>query len=220
MTTTKPAVIPAPELAARAFAAYRKNLGKTYGQATMLNQESNTMVPVTPNKTIMQSDDLEVSEQDRTDAQEAVSLLGQDRLMRLLKGTRVSDFQNKVTDLVSQKNCKVYDAGLMAYLPSVVNQLRERLAQEEQVAELARSSEYLGQVGDRVWVAIEVLSSHYVPQYNSWSVNARDEKGNLICYFTSKEECTRSGSYSARIKRTERSRRHSGACVTTLNYVK
>jgi hypothetical protein len=112
------------------------------------------------------------------------------------------------------------DAGLMAFLPSMAEQITQRQAREQEVAELAQVSQYLGRIGDKVVVNLTVMNSRYLQQFNCWSVNAKDDKGNLISYLTAKEDCTRSARYSGKIKRTEISKYHNGAQVTTLNFVK
>lgn len=220
MTTNKSAKLPTLELAALAFAAYRKNANLVHNQSQVFDKVLDMLVPVTPNKTLMQSSDLQVVEQDKVDAQAAIDLLSQERMIKILKGARVPDFQNTLTDLTMQPNCMMRDSGLMAYLPSMAEQVRQRQEREQAVAELALCSEYLGKVGDKITVTIEVLKSHYVSKYNCWSVSAKDEQGNLISYLTGKEECTKSGRYSGKIKRTETSSYHNGARVTTLNFVK
>ena len=220
MARYTPVKISTLELATLSFAAFRHNQSNVRKDPTYFDKVTDSVVPVTPNKVLMREGNLQITEQDRTDAQSAMETLTQDRVMRILKGLKVADFQNTLTNLVGQTECTMSDAGLMAFLPSMADQICQRQAREQEVAELAHTSEFLGRVGDKITVEITVMNSRYVQQFGCWSVNAKDNSGNLISYFTSKEECTRSGRYTAKVKRVETSSFHNGARVTTLNFVK
>lgn len=220
MARYTPIKISTVDLAARAFAAFRKNQSNVHKDTSFFDKAADAIVAVVPNKQLMREGNLEVTEQDRADAQAAMDMLGQDRMMRILKGNKVPDFQNTLTNLVTQTECTMNDAGLMAYLPSMAQQLVQRQVREQEMAELAHVSQYLGRVGEKVTVALTVMNSRFLQQFACWSVNAKDDKGNLVAFLTAKEECTRSGRYSGKIKRTETSKYHNGAQVTTLNFVK
>lgn len=217
VTPTKVATV---ELAALSFAAFRKNNNQVYKDSSFYDKEQDAVIAVTPNKQLMFEGKLTVTDQDRTDAMAAIEVLTQDRTMRILKGQIVPDFQNTVTNLVVQAECTMFNCGLMAFLPNVASQITARQHKEAEISALSHTSEYLGQVGQKVSVTLEILSSRWAAQYNCWSVNAKDSAGNLVSYFTSKEDCTRNGKYTAKIKRIEQSRYHNGAKVTTLNFVK
>lgn len=220
MARYTPVKVQTLELAAMAFAAYRHNKNVVHKDSSYFDKTADTLVTVTPNKNLIREGNLAVTEQDRIDAQEAMDLLSQDRMMRILKNLKVADFQNTLINLTIQTECTISDAGLMAFLPAMSEQVRQRQTREQEVAELSQSSEFLGKVGDKITVNVTVMTSRFVQQYGCWSVNAKDEKGNLISYLTAKEECTRDGRYSAKVKRTENSNYHNGARVTTLNFVK
>lgn len=220
MARYTPVKISTLELAALAFTAFRHNNSNVHKDASFFDKEADALITVVPNKNLMRDGNLQVTDQDRVDAQTAIDLLSQDRLMRILKGLKVADFQNTLTNLTVQTECTMSDAGLMAYLPSVSAQILQRQSREQEVAELSHTSEFLGKVGDKITVNITVMTSRFVQQYGCWSVNAKDEKGNLISYLTAKEECTKNGRYTAKVKRTENSNYHNGAKVTTLNFVK
>lgn len=220
MARFTPVKVSTLELAALSFAAFRKNQSNVYKDSSFFDKATDSLVTVVPNKQLMREGNIEVTEQDRTDAQTAMDALSQDRVMRILKGLAVPDFQNTLTNLLTQAECTMSDAGLMAFLPSMAGQLVQRQAREQEVAELAQSSQYLGRVGDKITVALTVMNSRFLQQFNCWSVNAKDDNGNLVSYLTAKEDCTRSARYSGKIKRTETSKYHNGAQVTTLNFVK
>jgi len=220
MARYTPVKISTVELAALAFAAFRKNQCNVYKDSSFFDKAADSLVTVVPNKQLMREGNLQITEQDRADAETAMGALSQDRTMRILKGLAVPDFQNTLTNLLTQSECTMSDAGLMAFLPSMTAQLIQRQTREQEVAELALVSQYLGRVGDKVTVTLTVMNSRFLQQFNCWSVNAKDDKGNLVSYLTAKEECTRSARYTGKIKRTETSKYHNGAQVTTLNFVK
>lgn len=215
-----PVKIATQDLAALAFAAVRTNNGQVYKDDRFYDKASDTVISVVPNKVIMREGKIEVTNADREQAQAAMDLLTQDRTMRILKGLKVPDFQNTLTNLVVQAESTMSDAGLMAFLPSMAGQIRQRQEKDEQIAVLANTSEYLGRVGDKVTFTLTVLTARWAQQFNCWTVSGKDEKGNLVHFFTSKEECTKNGTYTAKIKRTEESRYQNGAKVTSLNFVK
>jgi hypothetical protein len=220
MARYTPVKISTLELAALAFAAVRANNGQTHKDDRFYDKTADTVISVVPNKVLMREDKLVVTEQDRADAQAAIDTLTQDRTLRILKGLRVPDFQNTLTNLIVGADSTMSDAGLMAFLPSMADQVRQRQQHEEETAVLANTSEYLGRVGDKVKFTLTVMSARWAQQFNCWTVSGKDEKGNLVHFFTSKEECTKNGTYTAKVKRTEESRYHNGAKVTTLNFVK
>jgi len=163
---------------------------------------------------------LTITDQDRADAAQAIELLTQDLVMRILKNQTVSDFQNTMSNLIKGAECTMKDAGLMAFLPSLAGQIRARQQRDEEIAGLSQISEYLGKNGEKIKFSLTVMTSRWSDQFNCWSVNGKDDRGNLISFFTSKQDCTQNGVYTAKIKRTEQSRYHNGAKVTTVNFVK
>jgi hypothetical protein len=220
MARYTPVKVSVQELAALAFAAVRFNNGQTHKEDRVYDKQSDSVISVVPNKALMREGKLQVTDQDRADAQAAIDTLTQDRTLRILKNLKVADFQNTLTNLIVGTDATMSDAGLMAFLPSMADQIRQRQQREEEISVLAYTSEYLGREGDKVTFTLTVMTSHWAQQFNCWTVSGKDEKGNLIHFFTSKEECTRDGTYTAKIKRTEQSRYQNGAKVTSLNFVK
>jgi hypothetical protein len=208
------------DLAALAYAAIRANNGQTYKDDRFYDKTADTVISVVPNKVLMREGKLVVTDQDRADAAAAIDTLTKDRTLRILKNLKVADFQNTLTNLVVGTDATMSDAGLMAFLPSMADQIRQRQQREEEISVLAYTSEYLGREGDKVTFTLTVMTARWNQQFNCWTVNGKDDNGNLISYFTSKEECTRNGIYTAKIKRIEQSHYHNGAKVTTVNFVK
>ena len=220
MARYTPVKVNTQELAALAFAAFRMNNGHVYKDANFYDKEKDAVIAVTPNKMLMRDSNLQVTEQDREQARAAIDVLTKDRTVRILKGQPIADFQNTLTNLVLQPEATMSDAGLMAFLPNMSNQIVARQAREEEIAGLSQVSEYLGKVGDKVQFTLTVMTSRWSDQFNCWLVNGKDANGNLIGFFTTKQDCTKNGTYTAKIKRIEQSRYHNGAKVTTVNFVK
>lgn len=220
MARYTPVKIATLDLAALAFAAFRKNENNVFKDTSFFDKEKDALVAVTPNKVLMREGNLTVTDADRVDAAEAIEVLKQNLVMRILKNQTVGDFQNTMSNLVKGEECTMTDAGLMAFLPSMAGQIRAKQQRDEEIAGLSQISEYLGQVGDKIKFSLTVMTSRWSDQFNCWSVNGKDDRGNLISFFTSKQDCTQNGVYLARIKRTEQSRFHNGAKVTTVNFVK
>ena len=220
MARYTPVKITTLDLAALAFAAFRKNDGHVFKDTSFYDKVQDTMIAVTPNKVLMREGNLSVTDQDRADAAAAIEVLTQDRTMRILKNQTVGDFQNTLTNLIIGADCTMSDAGLMAFLPSMAGSIRAKQQRDEEIAGLSQVSEYLGKVGDKIQFNLTVMTSRWSDQFNCWSVNGKDDKGNLISFFTSKQVCTQNGQYTAKVKRAETSRYHNGAKVTTVNFVK
>ncbi len=220
MARYTPVKIATLDLAALAFAAFRSNNEQVYKDTSFFDKEKDTLVSVIPNKVLMREGNLTVTDQDRADAAAAIDLITQDRTMRILKNQTVGDFQNSIANLLVGAQSTMSDAGLMAFLPSMAGSVRAKHQREEEIAGLSQISEYLGNIGDKIKFSLTVMTSRWSDQFNCWLVNGKDDKGNLISYFTSKQDCTQNGIYNAKVKRTEQSRYHNGAKVTTVNFVK
>jgi len=220
MARYTPVKIATQDLAALAFAAFRKNNDQVHKDTSFFDKEKDAVIAVTPNKVLMLDCNLTITDQDRADAAQAIELLTQDLVMRILKNQTVSDFQNTMSNLIKGAECTMKDAGLMAFLPSLAGQIRARQQRDEEIAGLSQISEYLGKNGEKIKFSLTVMTSRWSDQFNCWSVNGKDDRGNLISFFTSKQDCTQNGVYTAKIKRTEQSRYHNGAKVTTVNFVK
>lgn len=217
--------VAAADLAAMAFAAQRINDG-FYKESTVLDPETYEVVKkVVPNKDLMikllsGTEDYTVTDEDRALAQDAIQSLQQTRTLTILKGSRFSTFVSTLCDLFEQEMVNGFDVGLASYLPKVYNSQLERQAKTEKLTELVYSSQFLGKPGDKITFTLNVLETRYVPQYASFGVFGDDGNGNLISFLTGKEQCTVSGKYTAKIKRTATDPYHDNANVTTVNFVK
>ena len=218
--------LPVRELVALSFAAYREN-GTLYRDSTYFDTATDSVIRVTPNKTLMMSRFLEPTapllaptDADYVAADTAISDIKNDILMRRLADRHVGEFAKSLYDVISQDQCTVRDCGLVAFVPRTHSDMMARVVKDDMVNEVARTSQLLGQVGDKVTLDFVIIDSRYVQQYNCYSVHGHDGQGNLVSFLTSKQEYATSGKISGRVKRAEPSRYHNGASVTQLNFVK
>lgn len=219
-----PAVLaPVTLLAAGAFAAQRIN-GKLNKTDTDYDAAKDSLVPCKPNKEIIRrvvKGEITPTPADYSAAELAVETLLQDRTIRIMKGTPFKEgFQTEMLALLSNDTGSERDCGMIAYLPNMYEQFLKTQSRREAVMELAFTSEYWGSVGSKVTFELTVLTNRWLEQYACWSVTGHDTAGNMISFLTSKEDCTKSGKYSGKVKRTKLSKYHSNAKLTHLNFVK
>ncbi len=224
-------VVPTRELAAIAFAAFRTNGNRMLKSEQEFDSESESFVDCISNKRYMATamgnnyygkveQPLVVTDADRAAADEAISLVQNDTTMKLLVGRRVSEFVMNLVALIGRETANQYDVGIMAYLPSTAARIKETQVVQEQIATVAYSSQYQGQVGAKLTVDFTKIESRYMQQYNCYLVFGTDEHGNCIRYSTSKVELTESGKIQGKVREHIEDNYRNGAQVTVMNYVK
>jgi L-amino acid N-acyltransferase YncA len=224
MARGKSVSVSVKELAALSFAAQRYN-GGLLKDTTRWNENTQTLENIIPNKTLIRDTvkgdpKLVVTDEDRAQAEIAIDAITQDFTMQVLKGRKVSDFVQSLATLLEKDTDTDVSAGIVAFLPQMYEQLKQRQDREEKVQGFAYTSEYLGQLGAKVTVELTVLTTKYLQQYNCYSVTGHDAQGNMVNFLTGKQDCTVSGRYTGKIKRIEQSPYHNNAKVTQLNFVK
>jgi hypothetical protein len=225
MARGKSVSVSVKELAALSFAAQRYN-GGLIKDSTRWNEDTQTLENIIPNKTLIRDTVkgdptwLVVTDEDRAQAEIAIDVITQDFTMQVLKGRKVSDFVQSLAALLQEDMSTGDRAGIVAFLPQMYEQLKQRQDREEKLQEFAYTSEYLGQVGAKVTAELTVLTTKYLQQYNCYSVTGHDAQGNMVNFLTGKQDCTVSGRYTGKIKRIEQSPYHNNAKVTQLNFVK
>ena len=218
-----PKPVAVKELLAAAFAAQRIN-GEMVKNEEVWDESAQTLTKVVTNKDIIlkciegkivpSTTDYELG-----DAAKDALLLS--NTLRLLKGLApATGFQLSVLQLLEQDMGTMSNAGLVAYVPKMYEQLKAREIKQETVAELSVTSEYLGKVGDKVTFVLTVMEKRFLQQFNCFSVTGTDANNNLVNFLTAKEDCTVSGKYSGKIKSAQESKYHNMARVTNLNFVK
>lgn len=216
------------ELVALAFAAQRMN-GGLHRDNRYFDPEKDSFVEVVPNKTLMfnsfafepgSNPELVPTDEDRAQADAAISAIQGDVLIKTLAGRRTSDFLANLSEAISQPTCTQRDCGLIAFVPKTYAGMLERQEKDEAKIGLASTSEYLGRVGEKIQLDFALIDSKYLQQYNCYSVTGHDGNGNMVSFLTAYQGLAQSGRISGKIKRTEISQYHNGAKVTQLNFVK
>lgn len=216
------------ELVALAFAAQRMN-GGLHRDNRYFDPEKDAFVEVVPNKTLMfnsfafepgSNPELVPTDEDRTQADAAISAIQGDVLVKKLSDRRVSDFLVNLSEAISQPTCTQRDCGLVAFVPKTYAGMLERQEKDEAKIGLASTSQYLGRVGEKIQLDFALIDSKYLQQYNCYSVTGHDGNGNMVSFLTAHQGLAQSGRISGKVKRTEISQYHNGAKVTQLNFVK
>ena len=216
------------ELVALAFAAQRMN-GDLHRDNRYFDPEKDAFVEVVPNKTLMfnsfafepgSNPELVPTDEDRAQADAAITAIQGDVLIKKLADRRVSDFQFNLSEAISQPTCTQRDCGLVAFVPKTYAGMLERQEKDEAKIGLASTSEYLGRVGEKIQLDFALIDSKYLQQYNCYSVTGHDGNGNMVSFLTAHQGLAQSGRIAGKIKRIEVSQYHNGAKVTQLNFVK
>jgi hypothetical protein len=215
------------ELAAMAFAAQRAN-GTLHKTDVVFDEKTGDTVKVVPNKVLMQNsiaptadgNVLDVSAQDRENAEAAITAIQSDIMIKLLKGQKVTDFVQNLNDVLSKETATQRDCGIMAFLPQMYARAQEQAVKQENLVELAPGSQYLGKIGDKVTVDFQFIDQRYLQQFNCFAVFGTDGAGNCVSFLTAHKELAKSARLQGKIKRLVEDQYRAGAKVTTLNYVK
>ena len=159
-------------------------------------------------------------EEDLEQAQEIISYY--QGLMLKALSSQVNSFEEKVLHIVQENAVSLKDFGILA---SLIKSYTRSVAREEVELEqraLSADSQHIGAIGDTVEIDLTIMRMNYIQKLDCHVVNGKDEKGNLVVFFTSKELMFKDipqVNIRARIKRQQVSSYHSGK-ETVLNYVK
>ena len=159
-------------------------------------------------------------EEDLEQAQEIISYY--QGLMLKALSSQVNSFEEKVLHIVQENAVSLKDFGILA---SLIKSYTRSVAREEVELEqraLSADSQHIGAVGDTVEMNLTIMRMNYIQKLDCHVVNGKDEKGNLVVFFTSKDREFMDKDQvkiRARIKRQQVSSYHSGK-ETVLNYVK
>lgn len=159
-------------------------------------------------------------EEDLEQAQEIISYY--QGLMLKALSSQVNSFEEKVLHIVQENAVNLKDFGILA---SLIKSYTRSVAREEVELEqraLSADSQHIGAIGDTVEMNLTIMRMNYIQKLDCHVVNGKDEKGNLVVFFTSKDRefmDKEQVNIRARIKRQQVSSYHSGK-ETVLNYVK
>jgi len=159
-------------------------------------------------------------EEDLEQAQEIISYYQGLMLKALI--SQVNSFEEKVLHIVQEHAVSLKDFGILA---SLIKSYTRSVAREEVELEqrsLSVDSQHIGAIGDTVEIDLNIMRMNYIQKLDCHVVNGKDEKGNLVVFFTSKDRefmDKEQVKIRARVKRQQVSNYHGGK-ETVFNYVK
>jgi hypothetical protein len=159
-------------------------------------------------------------DEDLEQAQEIISYY-QGLMMKAISG-KINTFEERVLHVVRDSEVSVRDIGVVASLPKSYARSVEREQVEETQRALSVDSQHIGAIGDTVEIDLNIMRMNYIQKLDCHVVNGKDEKGNLVVFFTSKDRefmDKEQVKIRARVKRQQVSSYHGGN-ETVLNYVK
>lgn len=162
------------------------------------------------------------SEAELDAAREMVQLVQTDTTLKLLQGRSVPHFTKELLKEVEDIEAQIpaFKVGFLVYLPSVAESVQRRANITEQVAAAAFTSEPLGLVGSKVTVNFELIETRWVEKFGCYTAFGKDEKGNMVSFFTGKPELCVTGKITGKVKRAEPDGWRNNVMVTQLNFVK
>jgi hypothetical protein len=104
-------------------------------------------------------------------------------LFRTLTGGTQNGFLDTIANIVAKEEVSKFDVACMAALPKVYRKdLTKEIKTEKQQA-LASTSEYIGTIGSKQELAVEIIDSIYSRNYNIY-INTATDGANVIKFTT------------------------------------
>lgn len=95
-------------------------------------------------------------------------------LMRKLMGPLTNGFLDNIADIVAKEQVSKFDVACMAALPKTYRKDLEREAKSAREQSMVATSNYLGQVGTKQRITVEIMDLVYSRNYNIHIVTATD----------------------------------------------
>ena len=109
-------------------------------------------------------------------AQTMIAEIQQNITLKILRGQRISDFTQKILELITDPTKKINrDWNVIAYVP----QVHRDLIKQAQVIQATASSEFQGRIGVTLELTARVLSCRYVASYGFYTALLIDDAGNV-----------------------------------------
>ena len=189
---------------AAAVAAQRIN--GSYVKETMYKVDpemsSNTVIDKRRNRDIMVdilANPAQLTVEDIAQGQECRKFLQNDITFRALKG-RLTDFDSSTSKVIAVEDefdtvKHKLELAVVACLPASHARALERQATQERVRQT--SGTVIGQPGDKVQLAIEVVKSNYSQQWNTWYATAITAD-NCAVFFAHRQELAKGATHTIR----------------------
>lgn len=109
-------------------------------------------------------------------AQTVIAEIQQNITLKILRGQRISDFTQKILELIADPAKKINrDWNVIAYVPRV----HQDLIKQAQVIQATAGSEFQGRIGATLELTARVLSCRYVASYGFYTALLIDDAGNV-----------------------------------------
>ena len=217
-TMSRPAQLETITALSYAVAAYRLNNNLYVKSADYYTGMKVNEFEVRPNRTIMQelvaNPEFVPDDSDIAAATEMREHFKGYFLAQLMNGGK-DDFSKKILELITQDAIAYRDTGLLCYLPTkfAVDVKRDTLAERLRNAD----SNYVGTLGQKIELDIEVLDVKFYALYNSYMMKALSGE-NIITFYSKDKFEGKNLKVRARVK--SHSKDKYGNLATQLNYVK
>jgi len=165
----------------------------------------------------------EITDEHRAEADKIIKHFNKLMFDALAGNLDDNGFKSALYELFNKEDGKIIsrDFGLTACVPSAY--LNDIAAEERKKAEreIAKVSNYIGNVGQKIDVVIEITNSKWIEKFGCYVYNAVENDQNAVSFFTQKEPAAfgKKCRVTGKVKRTDVSN-YTNAKETVLNYVK
>lgn len=178
----------------------------------------------------------------KAEAEEMVSALQLELMFRVLASDGENSYEGSLSGVIAKENLRMNDFSVLAYAPYFLDKLEHERSIETRAAE----SSYIGRKGDSVTLVMEIVnmrksagasgqafggvamrSSNYyrnqIMDQVGWNIQAITDDGNLVSFFTSKDEIAKTKGWfaaKAKIKEHQIEWKYKKYKETRVNHVK
>ena len=162
---------------------------------------------------------IEVTDADRETAKAMPAYIQQRVIMDTLMQKQISDFIADINTIVSRDHVHQFDLGRVVWAPKLYADMVQQSANQEDIAQYAITSAYVGQAKQKLELNFFVISTKFSREYNCFRHLGHDGAGNLIG-FLNKNKIESGKRIQGRVKSHSISRYNNNGRVTYLNYVR
>lgn len=201
-----------------AIAAYRGNNGQVINKI----KENDTRIT---NRTLVDAalagriEVLEITDEDRANAQTLVDEMQQRNTLALLTGKKVSSFMTSFLEAIKDETTNTRNIGVIVWGPKLHEDSKKSDDTQNELALLSYGSKYIGKIGDKIELDFVTIVERYTTEYNCWRYTGHDTNGNLVGFLSKNKLTSATIRIKGRVKSQSTSRFAKGN-TTYLNYVK
>lgn len=134
-------------------------------------------------------------------------------------------YEKNIYNIYENDEVTSFDFGILASFPSSFKRANKKESLDLKINKLCGDNGYIGKVGDKVKVTVNIVNHVYSKNYSSHIYTGITSENNLVAFWSQKDttELGKIGStinVTAKVKRTSESRFYPGIKETTLNFVK